>query len=809
METLKRNFLSRGFKNSTERVSKLKEEILSAQPCVEVERARLITESFKETEDQPIIIRKAKALEKILNEIPVVIRDGELIVGTLSKNPRSAQVFPEFSNKWLVSEFDRIGKRTSDKYEISEDVKSELVELFKYWDGKTVSELAKAYMPQETQDAMSTNVFTCGNYYFNGLGHYVVDYEKVIKNGVKGIVEEVQNKINNSNKADPEFIKNREFWESIIISCNAAINFAKRYSKLALNMAEDENNSTRKKELINISEICDRALENGSDTFYEAVQSFWFIQVIISLESNGHAISPGRFDQYTYEYFRKDIDSGNIDMLEAQELIDCLWVKFNDITKIRDEVVTKAFSGYGMFQNLIVGGQTADGNDATNELSYMCIEATGNLKLPQPSLSARIWSKTPEEFLLRCCELVRLGLGFPALYNDEVIIPSLLNRGVTLEDSRNYSIVGCVEPQCGGKTDGWYDAAFFNLAKVLEMTINNGKFNEKQIGPKTGEFTSFKNLDEFIKAYKEQTQYFVSQMVCADNCVDMAHRERAPLPFVSCMMDDCIERGKSIQDGGAHYRYSGPLGVGIANIGDSFMAIKKLVFEDKKITLNDLKDALLTNFGQDEKCDEFKRNKFNEIKNILIHKAPKFGNDLDEVDELTREGALIYCKEVEKHTNVRGGKFLPGLYPVSNNVHLGSQVGATPDGRSANQPLADGVSPNRGMDTNGPTAAANSVAKLDHFIAASGTLFNQKFNPSSLKNDNGLKNLASLIRGYFDEKGMHVQFNVIDKAVLIEAQKHPEQYRDLVIRVAGYSAQFICLDKSIQDDIIARTEQAF
>ncbi|MCE5221316.1 MAG: glycyl radical protein [Clostridium sp.] len=809
MEILKRNFLSKGFKNSSERVCKLKEEILSAQPCVEVERARLITESFKETEDQPIIIRKAKALEKILNEIPVVIRDGELIVGTLSKNPRSAQVFPEFSNKWLVSEFDRIGKRTSDSYQISEDVKSELVELFKYWEGKTVSELAQAYMPQETKDAMSTNVFTCGNYLFNGLGHYVVDYGKVIKYGLKGIIEEVQNKINNSNQSDPEFVKNREFWRSIIISCQAAINYAKRYSKLALKMAEDENDLSRKKELINISEICDKALEQGSNTFYEAVQSFWFIQVIMSLESNGHAMSPGRFDQYTYEYFRKDIDSGNMDMATAQELIDCLWVKFNDITKIRDEVVTKAFSGYGMFQNLIVGGQTEDGHDATNELSYMCIEATGSLKLPQPSLSARIWTKTPEEFLLRCCELVRLGLGFPALYNDEVIIPSLINRGVTLEDARNYSIVGCVEPQCGGKTDGWYDAAFFNLTKVLEMTINNGKFNEKQIGPKTGEFTSFKDLDEFIKAYKEQTQYFVSQMVCADNCVDMAHRERAPLPFVSCIMDDCIEKGKSIQEGGGHYRYSGPLGVGVANVGDSFMAIKKLVFEDKKITLNDLKDALITNFGQDEKCNELEKNKFNEIKNILIHKAPKFGNDIDEVDELTREGALMYCKEVEKHTNVRGGKFLPGLYPVSNNVHLGSQVGATPDGRNAKQPLADGVSPTSGMDINGPTAAANSVAKLDHFIAASGTLFNQKFNPSSLKNDNGLKNLASLIRGYFDEKGMHVQFNVIDKAVLIDAQKHPEQYRDLVVRVAGYSAQFICLDKSVQDDIIARTEQAF
>ncbi|KEI01730.1 pyruvate formate-lyase [Clostridium botulinum] len=802
------NVLEKGFSKPTERVERLKDQILSAVPCIEVDRARLLTESFKETEDQPIIIRKAKALEKILNEIPIVIRDEELIVGSLTKNSRSAQVFPEFSNKWLVDEFDKLAKRTSDSFQISEETKKELKEIFKYWEGKTVSELASSYMSDETIKAMGAKVFTVANYHFNGLGHISVDYKKVLEKGFKGIIDEAEDAMSKFDSNDPEYIKKRKFLEAVIISCNAAINYAKRYARLAEELAEKTSDITKKNELLNISKVCNKVPENPASTFHEACQSFWFVQAIISLESNGHAISPARFDQYMYPYFKNDIDNGIVTKEMNKEILQCLWVKFNDLTKVRDETTTKAFSGYSMFQNLIVGGQTPEGKDATNELSYMCLDATGSLKLPQPSLSVRIWNKTPEEFLIRVCELTRLGTGLPAFYNDEVIIPMLVNNGLTLEDARDYAIVGCVEPQKPGKTDGWYDAAFFNLAQILKLTIDNGKMDGKQVGPKTGEFKQFKNIDEFIEAYKRQMEYFVSQMVAADNCVDIAHKERAPLPFLSSMLDDCIAKGKSIQEGGGHYRFSGPLGVGIANVGDSFMAIKKLIFDEEKFTLAQLKEALDTNFGENE-TDKVKKSQFEDIKQILLHRSPKFGNDIDEVDEFTREGALIYCKEVSQHFNQRGGKFIPGLYPVSNNVHLGSLVGATPDGREAYKPIADGVSPTRGADVKGPTAAANSVAKLEHYAAPSGTLFNQKFSPSSLKGDNGLKNLASLIRSYFDEKGMHIQFNVVDKNILIDAQKHPEKYRDLIVRVAGYSAQFVCLDKGIQDDIIKRTEQNF
>lgn len=801
------DILAKGFIEPTERVKKLKEEVMSAMPCIEADRAIILTKAFKENENEPIIIRKAKSLEAVLKELPIVIRDEELIVGSLTKNPRSAQVFPEFSNEWLVKEFDKFEQRTSDAFKITEKTKDDLKEAFKYWKGKTVSELATSYMSDETKKAMGANVFTVANYYFNGLGHISVDYKKVLDKGFKGIIEEVEEKLGNYNKSLPDYVEKRMFWESIIISCKAAINYAKRYSNLAKELAEKATNIRRKNELLNISKICNKVPENPAETFYEACQSFWFVQAIISLESNGHAISPARFDQYMYPYYKHDIDSDENLRGFNTEILHCLWVKFNDLTKVRDETTTKAFSGYSMFQNLIVGGQTEDGKDATNELSYMCLEATGSLLLPQPSLSVRIWSKTPDDFLIRTCELTRLGTGLPAFYNDEVIIPMLVNQGLTLEDARDYGIVGCVEPQKPAKTDGWYDAAFFNLAKILELSINNGFSNGKRVGLDTGDFTSFKSLDDLINAYEKQMEYFVGQMVQADNCVDIAHRERAPLPFLSCMLDDCIAKGKSIQEGGGHYRFSGPLGVGVANVGDSFMAIKKLIFDENKLTLEELKEALDSNFGEFDKDNKKKAN-HKSIKQMLLNRSPKFGNDIDEVDELTRIGSVIYCKEVEKHMNQRGGKFIPGLYPVSNNVHLGSLVLATPDGRNAYKPLADGVSPTRGADLQGPTAAANSVSKLDHFSAPSGTLFNQKFNPRSLEGDNGLKNLAALIRSYFDKKGMHVQFNVIDKETLIDAQKHPENYRDLIVRVAGYSAQFICLDKGVQDDIIKRTEQS-
>lgn len=839
------NNLSRGFGEPTQRVQALREQILNASPRIETDRARILTESYKETESLPMVLRRAKALEKILAELPVIIRSGELIVGSLTVEPHSAQVFPEFSNQWLLNEFDRLNQRTGDRFTISEEAKQELAAIFPYWKGKTTSELATSYMMQDTLASIDENVFTVGNYYFNGVGHIAVDYAKVLHKGFKGIMQDVLAAMDAADKRSPDYLKQEAFFKAVLISCNAAINFAHRYARKAREMADDVS-PQRRSELMEIARICENVPENGASSFYEACQSFWLTHAIIQIESNGHSISPARFDQYMYPFLAQD---RSITPEMAQELLDCLWIKFNDINKVRDEDSTKGFGGYPMFQNLIVGGQTRGGLDATNPLSYMAMTATAHVSLHEPSFSVRIWAKSPDDFLLKACEVSRLGMGIPAYYNDEVIIPALINRGLSLEDARDYGIIGCVEPQGPGKTEGWHDAAFFNMSKVLEITLNNGRSGTRQLGPKTGEIADFHCFDDVLEAYRKQMAWFVHHLTAADNSVDLAHAERAPLPFLSCMVDDCISRGKTVQEGGAHYNFTGPQGVGVANVGDSLMAIKRLVFEEGRVSLAHLKEALDSNFGRSAEtpsvpakaeegdvtydmvlgalkkilgensgidlsalakpAEPVAQGSLEALRQMLINGVPKFGNDIDEVDMMARAGAEIYCREVEKYRNPRGGVFQAGLYPVSANVAMGTAVGATADGRLAGEPLPDGVSPSRGMDCSGPTAAANSVAKLDHALASNGTLFNQKFHPAALKGEDGLHHLAALLRGFFDQKGMHVQFNVVDRSILLAAQKEPEKYRDLVVRVAGYSAQFVSLDKSVQDDIIMRTEHSF
>ncbi|MBE6089452.1 MAG: glycyl radical protein [Clostridium beijerinckii] len=842
--------ISKGFSKPTERVERLKRMIVDAIPYVESERAVLVTESYKETEGLSPILRRAKAVEKIFNNLPITIREDELVVGAITKNPRSTEICPEFSYDWVAKEFDTMGARVADPFQIPKETAAELSEAFKYWDGKTTSALADSYMSQEAKDCMANGVFTVGNYFYGGVGHICVDYGKILRKGFKGIIAEVIEAMSKMDKKDPDYIKKQQFYNAVVISYSAAINFAHRYAQKARDMAAAELNPTRKAELLQIAANCERVPENGATNFYEACQSFWFIQIMVQIESNGHSISPGRFDQYMYPYLKED---KNISKEFAQELVDCIWIKLNDINKTRDEISAQAFAGYAVFQNLCVGGQNEEGLDATNEISYMCMDATAHVKLPAPSFSIRVWQGTPDEFLLRACEVARLGLGVPAMYNDEVIIPALVNRGVTLRDARNYCIIGCVEPQCPNKTEGWHDAAFFNVAKVLEITLNNGKVGNKQLGPITGDITTFKSIDDFYAAFKKQMEYFVYYLVEADNCVDYAHAERAPLPFLSAMVDDCIGRGKSVQEGGAIYNFTGPQAFGIADTGDSVYAIQKHVFEDKTIEMDQLKAALDANFGHtgvntvstsNNNADVTEMQIYEAVKRILsnsgsidiseiqsrisseftspkttvsgdfdnirrlLESTPCFGNDIDEVDMVARKCAQIYCFEVEKYTNPRGGQFQAGVYPVSANVLFGKDVAALPDGRLAKTPLADGVSPRAGKDCAGPTAAANSVAKLDHFVASNGTLYNQKFLPSAVAGDTGLQNFASVIRSYFDHKGMHVQFNVIDKQLLLDAQKRPENYKDLVVRVAGYSAQFTVLAKEVQDDIINRTEHS-
>ncbi len=827
----------------TERISKLVDHLFAKMPQIEADRAVLLTESYKATEGEPIIKRRGKAFSHILKNIPITIRPYELIVGSNTKRPRSCQVFPEYSFEWLEEEFDTVEHRAADPFYISEETKKTLREVYKYWKGKTTSDLATALMRDETKLAIEHNIFTPGNYFYNGVGHVTVNYGKILKAGYKGIIAEAEAELKKLDMTEADYVTKCAFLEAVIESCQAVCEYAKRYAALALEEAEKEKDATRKKELLIIAKNCAKVPENGAESFYEACQSFWFIQMLIQTESSGHSVSPGRFDQYMYPYYKADLDSGKITPEFAQELIDCLWVKLNDLSKCRDAASAAGFAGYSMFQNLIAGGQTSDGRDATNDLSFMTIQASMNVFLPQPSLSVRIWNNTPHDFMMKAAELTRTGIGFPAYYNDEVIIPALVNRGLTLEDARDYNIIGCVEPQKSGKTDGWHDAAFYNMCRPMELVFSNGVDKGVQVGPRTGDVTTFKTFEEFYGAYKKQNDYMIELLVNADNAIDVAHAQRGPLPFLSSMIEDCIKRGKSVQEGGAVYNFTGPQGFGIANMADALYAVKTLVFEQKKFTLAELKKALDANFGQGisgeraqeltekvavqlagqgVKVDETKIKEIYEAvasygssedaryREILemINESPKFGNDIEEVDMLARDVAYTYTRPIEAYKNPRGGQYQAGLYPVSANVPLGAQTGATPDGRLAYKPIADGVSPAAGRDVNGPTASANSVSKLDHFIASNGTLFNMKFHPSALRGKSGLEGFCSFVRGYFDQKGSHMQFNVVSRETLLDAQKNPENYKGLVVRVAGYSALFTTLSRSLQDDIINRTEQS-
>ena len=831
------------------RIDKLVDALYEKMPVIESARGLLVTESYKMTEDLPIILRRSAAFAHILRNIPIVIRDNELIVGSATVAPRGCQVFPEYSYEWLEAEFDTVATRAADPFYIAEETKAELRAAYPYWKGKTNSDLAKANMAPEAYEAFVTHgMFTPGNYFYNGIGHVNVNYEKVLKKGYKGIIAEAQAAMDKLDVADPDYVQRNNFLTAVIESCEAVIEYARRYAQLAKELALREKNPERKAELEKISCNCKRVPEFPARDFHEACQSFWFVQLLLQIESSGHSISPGRFDQYMYPFYKKDIDDGKITIEQAQELIDCIWVKLNDINKVRDAASAEGFAGYGMFQNLIVGGQDVHGMDATNDLSYMCLEAAMHVPLPQPSISVRVWNGTPQSFMIKAAALTRLGTGLPAYYNDEIIIPSIMARGLTLEDARDYCIIGCVEPQKGAKTDGWHDAAFFNMCRPLEMVFSNGMDKGVQIGPETGDVAQMQTFEEVFEAYKTQQSYFIKLLVNANNAIDVAHATRCPLPFQSCMVDDCIGRGKSLQEGGAIYNFTGPQGFGIANNTDALLAIKQLVFEERKVTMTELRDALQANFGYgltgaaaervtgDVACslaqqgievteaiiktiyDEVtsgagipaeKRERYREIKRLIEDTCPKYGNDIYEADMFARAVANSYTREVEKYKNPRGGIFQAGLYPVSANVPLGGQTGATPDGRLAFTPLADGIGPASGRDVKGPTATANSVAKLEQGVASNGTLLNQKFHPSALEGMAGLSKFVALIRSYFDQKGMHMQFNVVTRETLLDAQKHPEKYKTLVVRVAGYSALFTTLSKSLQDDIINRTQQGF
>jgi len=797
----------------TGRTRQLRDTMLAVTPKLCSERARLYTESWKETEGQPTVIRRAKALEKILGGMSIFIRPGELIVGNQASDVRAAPVFPEFYMRFIREELDgkpcRFEERPGDPFRVSQEDEEILREVADWWEGKTMTDYKHQILPEEAYkacyDVEAIEIYTWGE--GGGSGHFVADYPKVLNKGMYGIIREAEERAKPLKLWEPGAMEQKEFLEAVSIALRAAIGFAQRYAVLARGMADKEADPKRQAELAKIAEHCEWVPGKPARTFWEAMQSLWFAHLIVQIESNGHSMGYGRFDQFMYPFYRKDIDQGRITPEEVVELLECLWIKTTEINKVRDWDATRVVMGYPMFQQLTVGGQTVDGKSAINDLSWLALEATANQKIIQPSLSVRWWNECPDNFLLKCCEVINIHRGGqPAMYSDEVIIPSQMGVGISLEDSYDYAIDGCVSITEPGKARREGPSAGYNMHKVLEVALFNGRDPRTgiQLCPNPGnkDLSTFESFDEVMAAVKHQLEYYDRQGAIALLCIERAYAELTPTPFASALMDDCIQRGKDIEWGGAHYNTLFLRGVGMSNVGNSLAAIKKLVFEDKKLTGAQIRHALETNFE-----DTSTTPTGTEIQQMLLA-VPKYGNDDDYVDLLVKEPTLHAMRDVRRYTSWTGGRGGFALLPVSQNVPFGEIIGATPDGRKAGVPTAEGCSPTRGTDVKGPTAAVKSVAKLDHVLADSGSLLNQKFNPAVLKDVSGLRKLAALIKTYFDLKGMHIQFNVVSAETLRDAQKHPEEYADLMVRVAGYSALFVSLDPAVQEDIIMRTEHS-
>ena len=784
------------------RGEKLRDDMLAKKPKMCAERAKIYTEIYQKYESDPMIIRRSKALKELLENMTIYILDDELIVGNQASTPRSAPVYPETESRYILDEGTGVFEtRKYDPFVVTPEVKATLEEVLPRWKGKSVEEVAAGKTPEKTfwlMEEIPYKVFHSEIHFRGGIGHVSGGFERLLKRGFEGLKKEAEERIAKLDLSDPDDLVRMQFYHAALITCEGVINFARRFADLAREKAAVEENPERKKELEKTAEVCDQVPARPARSFHEAVQSIWFSHLLLQIESNGLGVSPGRIDQYLHPFYKQDLESEIITQEEAQELIDCFWVKIEEIKRVYDSECAQDFSGYTTGLNITIGGQEPDGTDATNDISYMCLNAQYKLKTAHPNFTVRCHNKLPEELLLRACEVVRLGTGMPEFMNDEAHVPSLMNRGIKLEDARSYTNIGCVEPAVPGKTCSWSNAAMFNLGKCLELALNNGKcmLSGEQIGPHTGDACEFKSIEEVMEAYKKQVGYFVKHMVISLNAIDNTHGEILQTPYLSLLVDDCLEKGKDITAGGAHYNFTSPQGVGVADVADSLSVIKKLIFEEKKISFEKLLSAVSDNFEGNE-----------ELRQTLINSAPKYGNDNDYVDLMAKFAGRIYCEEVEKYKNPRGGFYNPGLYPVSAHVPLGRNTAALPSGRKALAPLADGVSPTHGSDKKGPTAVVNSVAKLDHIIASNGTLLNQKFHPTVLQDIKGLKSLGNLIRTFFELGGKHIQFNVVDSNTLREAQKYPEKYTGLSIRVAGYSAFFTQLSKDMQDDIIERTEQ--
>ena len=797
------------FGTLTERMKEFREEVLDEKPYIDAQRAILATLAYKENLNQPRVMVRAKMLEKVLDNMSIYIEDKSLLAGNQATKNRNAPIFPEYTMEFVMNELDQFEKRDGDIFYITEKTKEQLREIAPFWQNNNLRARGEALLPEEVRVFMETGVFGMEGKLNAGDAHLAVNYERILKDGLRGYEKRVKEYKATLDLTNPDNIDKYCFYNAVLIVLKAVRNFANRYSVLAKDLAEKELNQKRKIELLEISRICSKVPYEPAETFKEAVQSVWFIQLILQIESNGHSLSYGRFDQYMYPYYDRDIKNGTIKESEALELLTCLWIKTLTINKVRSQAHTLSSAGSPMYQNVTIAGQTTDKKDAVNDLSFLVLKSVAQTRLTQPNLTVRYHKNINKHFLDECVEVMRLGFGMPALNNDEIIISSFMDWQVKEEDAYNYSAIGCVETAVPGK---WgyrcTGMSYINFPRMLLCTMNNGVdlTSNKRFTKGYGYFTEMESYEELLKAWDKTIREITRYSVIVENVIDKASERDVPDILCSALTDDCIARGKTIKEGGAVYDFISGLQVGIANMADCLAAIKKLVYEEKKITRQELWNAIL---------DDFSSPKNKKIQEMLIREAPKYGNDDDYVDQLIVEAYDSYIEEIEKYPNTRynrgpiGGIRYAGTSSISANVGQGMSTMATPDGRNAFEPLAEGCSPAHNSDKNGPTAVFKSVSKLRTNKITGGVLLNQKMTPQMLSTEENRQKLELLIKTFFNRlHGYHVQYNIVSKETLIDAQKHPENHKDLIVRVAGYSAFFNVLSKKTQDDIIGRTEQS-
>lgn len=795
------------FGKLTERMQAFREEVLDEKPYIDAERALLVTETYRAHRNLPRVLLRAVMLKNILDHMTIYIEDKTLLMGNQASKNKNAPIFPEYTMKFVIDELDKFEKRDGDVFYITDETKEQLRSIAPFWENNTLRERGEVLLPDEVQVFMETGFFGMEGKLNAGDAHLSVNYARLLKDGLAGYEARAKSLQAALDLTQPESIDKNIFYKAVLIVIGAVRDFSERYSTLAKELA-GKAEGARREELLEMSRIAARVPYAPAQTFREAVQSVWFIQLVLQIESNGHSLSYGRLDQYLYPYYQRDIEVGRITRAQALELLSNLWIKSLTINKVRSQAHTLSSAGSPMYQNVTIGGQTPEKRDAVNDFSFVVLQSIAQTRLTQPNLTVRYHKNIDKRFFDECIEVVKLGFGMPAFNNDEIIIPSFISYGVKEEDAYNYSAIGCVETAVPGK---WgyrcTGMSYMNFPRILLVAMNDGVdlTSGKRFAKGYGCFADMTSYDELLRAWDGTVRELTRASVITENAIDKASERDVPDVLCSTLTDDCLGRGKTIKEGGAVYDFISGLQVGIANLADSLAAIKKLVFDEQRVTPAALWQAILDDFATPEGA---------RIQDLLLHEAPKYGNDDDAVDGLVVEAYDSYLDEIKKYPNTRfgrgpiGGIRYGGTSSISANVGQGMGTMATPDGRRAHAPLAEGCSPAHNCDRHGPTAVFKSVAKLRTEKITGGVLLNQKMTPAMLATEENKQKLEMLIRTFFNRlHGYHVQYNIVSRETMLDAQKHPEKHKDLIVRVAGYSAFFNVLSRATQDDIIARTEQ--